>query len=311
MTDRRGNKETGTQRRRDQRFALVAECAGCLDIYCHVSVRHTLDHFLEHNRRNMRRRGLQNEKTLDRDAKRGQTLGALLELPLPATALRVNDDASAVLSQSRGAVVMHATSSFLSEVVEPVETCLRYGHDVISIAEEMTFAAAAAPGLAARLDEAARANGVRLLGTGVNPGFAMDMLVLALTVPCGRVDRIHARRTNDLSDFGPSVLRGQGVGLSDVEFSEALTAGTVVGHVGFAQYIALIAAHLGWTIDRIEETRAPILSSVPRNTPWLSIEPGQVAGCLHCASAWSGGQEVLRLEHPQQIRLEAEGVCNL
>jgi 2,4-diaminopentanoate dehydrogenase len=46
---------------------------------------------------------------------------------------------------------------------------------------------------------------------------------------------------------------------------------------------------------------------VPRETPHLKIAPGQVAGCRHCAFAHINGREVLRLEHPQQIRPGLEG----
>lgn len=240
-------------------------------------------------------------------AKRDMTLRTLLDMP-GAPDLPIRADAQAVLSASSGAVVLQATASFLHRVAGAIETCLAHGHDVISIAEEMTFPAAADTELAARLDRVARAQGRRVLGTGVNPGFAMDILVLALTVPCGRVDHIRAIRTNDLSDFGPSVLQSQGVGLSETAFAEALAGGTVVGHVGFAQSVALIAGHLGWQIDRVEESRSPILSRVARETPWLTIAPGQVAGCLHCITAYCDGREMLRLEHPQQVRPEAEGV---
>jgi hypothetical protein len=239
-------------------------------------------------------------------AKSGQPLSRVLGLPDAACDASVSDDAGAVLGATTGAVVLQATSSFLAQVAEPIERCLEHGHDVISIAEEMTFPAAACPETAERLNRIAAQRGVRLLGTGVNPGFAMDMLVLALTVPCGRVDYIRVTRTNDLSDFGPTVLTGQGVGLTPDAFHSAAADGRVVGHVGFDQSVALIARHLGWQIDRTEETRAPIVSSVTRATEHLTISSGQVAGCLHRMTAFSGGREVLHLEHPQQIRPDLE-----
>ncbi|SEO37480.1 4-hydroxy-tetrahydrodipicolinate reductase [Salinihabitans flavidus] len=242
---------------------------------------------------------------LDR-AKAGQPLSRVLGLPKGTCDATVSDDAASVLAATTGAVVLQATSSFLAQVAGPIAHCLEQGHDVISIAEEMTFPAAASPETADRLNRIAAQHGVRLLGTGVNPGFAMDMLVLALTVPCGRVDYILATRTNDLSDFGPTVLTGQGVGLSPDEFHSAVADGRVVGHVGFDQSVALIARHLGWKIDRVEETRTPIMSTVTRATDHLTITTGQVAGCLHCMKAFVDGREVLHLEHPQQIRPDLE-----
>lgn len=252
-------------------------------------------------------RGYTIRAAIDMDpAKQGVPLGRLANWPDPESGPAVTADIAAALSGAP-ATVLHATASFLRDVSSEIGACLERGHDVISIAEEMTFPQAADPAIAARLDATAKQHGARVLGTGVNPGFAMDMLVLTLSVPCGRVDHIHAVRTNDLSDFGPTVLHSQGVGLTPGGFADAVAQGRVVGHVGFAQSIALIARHLGWNIDTVTETREPIISAVARETPHIGISPGQVAGCRHTAVAHVAGREVLRLEHPQQIRPDLAG----
>ena len=41
-----------------------------------------------------------------------------------------------------------------------------------------------------------------VLGTGVNPGFVLDLLVVTLTGVCAAVQAIRARRVNDLSPYG-------------------------------------------------------------------------------------------------------------
>jgi hypothetical protein len=239
----------------------------------------------------------------------GRPLNGLAGLDRADPALVVvADPAAALAAAAPGAVVFQAAASSLRDLAPGLRLAIDHGHDVISIGEEMAFPEMADAALTAELDAAAKARGVRILGTGVNPGFAMDVLVLALTVPCGDVRRIFARRTNSLSAFGPTVLYSQGVGTSPVEFDAALAAGTISGHVGFPQSIALIARHLGWRIDRIEENREPIIAGEPRRTEFISIAAGQVAGCLHTVSAFSGGREVVRLEHPQQICPEAAGV---
>lgn len=252
-------------------------------------------------------RGHRIRAAIDLDpAKRDLPLRELPDLDTGPADVRVSAEPDAALDRP-GAVVLHATGSFLHEVEPQIRRCIEHGHDVVSIAEEMAFPSAADAATAAALDDTARAHGVRVLGTGVNPGFAMDVLLLALTAPCGRVDHVQATRRNDLSDFGATVLRTQGVGLTPEEFAAALAAGTVVGHIGFRQSIMLVARGLGWRIDEIVETREPIVSEVERSTPHVRVLPGQVAGCHHCAVARSGGREVLRFAHPQQIRPELEG----
>ena len=55
------------------------------------------------------------------------------------------------------------------------------GADVISIAEEMAYPSYRSPRLAARIHELAVAHGVTVLGTGINPGFVLDLLIITLT----------------------------------------------------------------------------------------------------------------------------------
>jgi 4-hydroxy-tetrahydrodipicolinate reductase len=98
------------------------------------------------------------------------------------------------------------------------------------------------------------------------------------------------------------------VGLSPEAFSQGLEDGRVVGHIGFPQSIHMIAAALGWEIEYVEEHREPIVARVARETPFVRVEPGQVAGCLHQARAYRRGQPVIELIHPQQVRPELEQV---
>jgi hypothetical protein len=122
------------------------------------------------------------------------------------------------------------------------------------------------------------------------------------------VQAISAQRINDLAPYGPSVLATQGVGLTPQDFEKGIESGAVVGHIGFPESIHMIASALGWTIDRIEEERNPIISKVFRETPFVVVQPGQVAGCLHRAVAYRGDQAVVTLNHPQQIHPHLEGV---
>jgi 4-hydroxy-tetrahydrodipicolinate reductase len=223
--------------------------------------------------------------------------------------LAIEADLARLLERVRPHVAIQATCSRLADAEPEIAACLARGVHVISIAEEMAWPAAASPERAARLDALARRHGAVAVGTGVNPGFVLDTLVVALTGVCAHVDSIRARRVNDLAPYGPTVLRSQGVGLAPEAFAAAVGAGTVVGHVGFRQSLAMVAAALGWELERVEEARRPIVSSVRRETAFACVEPGQVAGCLHTAVGFVAGRPAIKLEHPQQIRPEAEGIA--
>jgi len=235
-------------------------------------------------------------------------LAGLLGLE-PAAGIPLSPSLDRALERAGGAnVVLHATGSFVAEVAGQIEACLEAGLDVVTIAEEMAFPWAQSPDLAARLDRLARERGHTVVGTGVNPGFVLDTLVVLLTAVTGHVQSVYGRRVNDLSPYGPTVMRTQGVGLDPDEFARRVADGTVVGHVGFPESIHLIARALGVKVTRVEESREPIISTVRRVTPHVVVEPGYVAGCRHVARGWSGDLLLVELEHPQQVRPEAEGV---
>ena len=107
----------------------------------------------------------------------------------------------------------------------------------------------------------AKKYGVTVLGTGINPGFVLDQLILNLTGACLNVKKITARRINDLSPFGKTVMETQGVGTTPEQFKAGLKNGTIVGHIGFRQSIKMIADYLGWQLDGSKEERSHYLEN--------------------------------------------------
>jgi 4-hydroxy-tetrahydrodipicolinate reductase len=236
----------------------------------------------------------------------GRDLGDVLGLP-DRLGLLVADDPAPLLDSAAVDVVMIATTSWARDQLADLRLILRAGISVVSIAEELADVQAQSPGIAAELHELAVAHGASVVGVGVNPGLVLDLLVVTLTAGSHTVERIEATRVNDLSPFGPTVMRSQGVGTSPEAFSAGLADGTIVGHVGFPESIHLISQALGLGIDRIEQVREPIISSVRRETPHVVVEPGMVAGCAHTGIGYRGDTEVVRLVHPQQVHPHLEG----
>jgi 4-hydroxy-tetrahydrodipicolinate reductase len=238
-------------------------------------------------------------------AKEGKTVGDLLgdcECDV-----RMTTDAAAVLARKPD-VVCICTQSNLHEITDQVEPSIRAGANVLCIAETLAYPWATDPDWAHRIDEMAREHGVSVLGTGINPGFILDALIVMWTSVCLRVDRIEAQRVNDLSPFGPTVMASQGVGTTVEEFERGVAEGTIVGHIGFQESIQLIARALGWEIDEIIETREPIVTAVERSTPHVRVAAGDVAGCRHIGRGYSKGELKIELVHPQQIHPHLEGV---
>ncbi|MEC9489068.1 MAG: 2,4-diaminopentanoate dehydrogenase [Halanaerobium sp.] len=241
-----------------------------------------------------------------RESKRGKDLGEVLGIEDNLDVI-VHNDAAEVLEKAAGDIILHATNSFVKESFSELKLAMEAGYNVITIAEEMAYPVAQEPEYTERLDRLARENGVTILGTGINPGFILDTLIIAMTGVCADVKRIKASRINDLSPFGPTVMKTQGVGTTVEEFAEGVKEGNIVGHIGFPESINMIADSLGWELDEIIQTREPIITNVKRETPHVKVEPGMVAGCKHIAHGMKDGEKIITLEHPQQIHPELEG----
>lgn len=232
----------------------------------------------------------------------GDVLGAGKKLGVAVTS-----DPASVLDKEKVDLVVIATTSWTKEQMPDLKKILSAGINCISIAEEMSAPEAQSPALAAEIDALAKANGVSILGTGVNPGFVLDLLVVALSGVCHKVERIEASRVNDLSPYGPTVMKTQGVGTTPEQFAAGVADGSIVGHVGFPESIRMISEALGLGVTRIEESREPIVSKVYRETPHVKVQPGMVAGCAHVAVGYANDKPVVKLVHPQQIHPHLEG----
>ena len=223
----------------------------------------------------------------------GRDLGALAGVA--EAGVIVSGDASATLAGARPDVVLHATSSSLAKVADQLSQIAECGAHVVSTCEELAYPWTAQPQLAAELDAAARRAGVTLLGTGVNPGYAMDALPLFLTAPCAAVRGVRVLRVVDAARRRGPLQRKVGAGLTPAEFEARVKDGTV-RHVGLPESLHMLATRLGWRLDSMDDSIAAVLADKPIVTEFVEVAAGQVAGVRQIARGFIGGREVLNLE---------------
>ena len=125
---------------------------------------------------------------------------------------------SEAAGKTRADLAIVATGSFIRDEFPLLEEAINQGLNVISIAEEMAYPQAADKMLAQKIDQLAKANNVTVLGTGINPGFVLDLLIITMTGISRSVESIYAERVNDLAPYGKTVMGTQGVGMSLEEF---------------------------------------------------------------------------------------------
>jgi 4-hydroxy-tetrahydrodipicolinate reductase len=209
-------------------------------------------------------------------AKVGRDVGEVLGLERRFDVL-VSTDASQVLRTARADVVTHATGSHLKDVAPQLRQIIRAGASVVSTCEELSFPLETSAELAAELDRLAQAEGVALVGTGANPGFAMDTLPLALTAVSQQVESVQVLRVQDAARRRLPLQRKVGAGLSPVEFSEQVRAGSV-RHVGLPESVYALAHGIGWKVDRIDDEIEPVIADRETRSAEVVVAPGQVLG---------------------------------
>ncbi len=169
------------------------------------------------------------------------------------------------------------TGSRTDQVQSTLEQLIAARIHIVSSCEELAYPNLRAEKIAAILHRKAVKNGVAILGTGVNPGFAMDAFALACTAPCTLVHHIKVVRSLDAAKRRHQLQKKVGAGLSLAE-AKSLIRKKQLGHVGLGESIALIAAGLGWKLDAIKEQHHPLLADQPLASDHIHIHPGQVRG---------------------------------
>lgn len=219
----------------------------------------------------------------------------------------VTNDIDALLKNVKADVCLIATDSFVKATYEKIIKVLKHKINVISTAEEMAFPMANEPELSRQIDLVAKENQVTVLGTGINPGFVMDLLVVALSGTMKDVTFVEAKRINSLSPFGPAVMHEQGVGISMESYEKRSKDGSLAGHVGFKESVSMIASAMGVKLDDFKQQMKPIVTSIDRKSPYGEAKKGTLAGVNMTGQGFIKDQVFINMIHPQQIEPEMEG----
>lgn len=201
--------------------------------------------------------------------------------------------AARAIERLRPELVLLCTASYLPEIRDDLLTAVRAGAHVVSSCEELLLPDLQYPELAQELDQAARAGGVSILGTGVNPGFVLDFLPVVASAVCGRVDRVRCVRVVDATSRRVPLLRKLGVGL-DPEVFRRLASQGELGHVGIRESVALLGRALDFELDSVRQEVEPVLADRQCSTAVGLIEPGSVAGIRNRGCGETGRK--LRIE---------------
>jgi hypothetical protein len=226
-------------------------------------------------------------------AKVGRDAGEVLDLGRRLR-VTVSGDLDAEIRRSAPDVAVVCTSSTLRGVAPQFEAILRRRVPIVTTTEEAAYPASYNKRLSRLIDAAARKAGVAVLGTGVNPGFTMDALPIALTAVCERVERIEVRRVQDARIRRLPFQLKIGAGLTRDEFRRKV-ADRTVRHVGFSESIQMIADAMGWSLGRIVEHVKPKVAQRAVTGGLVHVARGRVSGLIQRAVGYVDGAERITL----------------
>ena len=239
------------------------------------------------------RENLQIVGAVDADpAKVGKDVGVLAGLAPLGVAVKP-DIAQALAGQSAD-VVLLTTSSALTRIADQLKQVLPFGVHVVSSCEELSYPWQTNPAVAGEIDELAKKHGVSVLATGVNPGFLMDFLPIAMTGVCKSVRQVTVERIQDATFRRIPFQKKIGAGLTQAEFQAKVEQG-VLRHVGLTESVQMIASRLGWRLDSTSDEIAPVVAEKDVPLGDGVIEAGKVLGVRQIGRGIVNGREAITL----------------
>ena len=226
-------------------------------------------------------------------AKVGRDIGDVCRLRR-RLGVTVTADLVQTIKSSKPDVAVLCTGSSLKQVLPLFEAVLKLKVPIVSTTEELAYPVKSHAAMARRIDALAKRGRVAVLGTGVNPGFVMDALPIALTAACARVDSIEVDRVQDARIRRLPFQRKIGAGLTVEEFAARVKAGSV-RHVGLAESITMIADAMGWKLDRIVDEIEPKVAADAITSGSITVEAGQVSGIVQDGVGYRKGRPLIRL----------------
>jgi hypothetical protein len=240
------------------------------------------------------RKGFQIVGAVDIDREKvGLDLGQVIGLDKKLR-VRITNDVVGAIKSGKPDVAVLCTSSSLKTVMPQIEAVLKKKVAIVSTTEELSYPVGKNRALAKKIDALAKKAKVAVVGTGVNPGFAMDALPIMLTGICERVDSIRVDRIQDARTRRLPFQQKIGAGLNTLQFAQKVNDASV-RHVGLAESVTMIADAMGWKLDKVTDDIQPKIAVKAVESELLAVDPGYVSGIIQDGIGFVKGKPVITL----------------
>ena len=210
-----------------------------------------------------------------------------MELPIRASAAGFG---------GRAEVAVVTTVSSVEKILPLLQSLLKEGLSVVTSCEELFYPYRRFADEIRSLAALAEKQNLAVLATGINPGFLMDVLPVALSGASALIDSVTIERVQDASPRRMQFQKKIGAGLDLDEFEKRAESG-VLRHVGIAESLFYVADSLGWQLASVEEELSPVIAEKDLAIPGaIPVKAGQARGVLQTGiGKLADGTEVIRL----------------
>ena len=239
------------------------------------------------------------------DAKAGRDAGELCGIaPVGVVATQ---DPAAMLAGDADVVVYAAAANLRPlEAVEDMVAILRAGKNVVSCSVvALVFPDAPGPEFAALtepLRQAALAGGVSFLTTGIDSGFANDVLPLVLSGVSRVIESVRVTEMFNYATYPDKAAVYEILGFGKPPEFTAFAATPGIFTFGWGPVLHQLAAGLGTKIDHIEESNERVPATESFYTPTGHIEAGTIAAMRSTLTGYVGEKPTFVLDHVTRMR---------
>ena len=235
------------------------------------------------------------------DAKAGKDAGELCGVP--PVGVRASSDVDAILGLDADCGCYTATADLRPfEAVQDLCRILAAGKNVVSSSVvPLVHPASFVPELRDQLAAACQAGGTSCFTSGIDPGFANDLLPLTVTGLCGRWEEVRVQEIINYATYNqPTVLfdtMGFGKPLDDTPL--LLTPGTL--EFAWGGSVQLLAEGLGVTLDAVTSWYEKRPAVKPIRIGAHTVEPGTLAAMRFEVRGMIAGRAAIVIEHVTRL----------